>query len=351
MGAILAGVYYSEMELRITGVFNVLPTENADVRSSIEGIVERIYVTEGAAVKAGDVIARLSARDLLNSRGKTERESREVRGKLAMLEAGASPAEIEVGKAAVSRAEAQLNYVHTRLSRAKMLFEGGVLPRNTLDDIREQSIATESEVAEAKARLNAVLNNVRPEQIDATKAQIEQFEAELRYIDEQIRLLAVVSPATGIVATPGRQLKQMTGQFVRKGDPIAKVYDLQTVTAQMIISEREIADIRVGQSVVLMAGAYPDVSFHGKVTSIATSAQGNSSGGDQALSAANPAGAGAGTRANRTILVTTEIDNRSLALKPEMTGQAKILCGRKPLVDLMTRRLARTFKVEFWSWW
>jgi len=49
-------------------------------------------------------------------------------------------------------------------------------------------------------------------------------------------------------------------------------------------------------------------------------------------------------------LITTQIDNHSLLLKPEMTGQAKILCGRRRALDLVTRRLAHTIKVEFWSW-
>jgi hypothetical protein len=40
-----------------------------------------------------------------------------------------------------------------------------------------------------------------------------------------------------------------------------------------------------------------------------------------------------------------------LLLKPEMTGNAKVSCGSRRLVDLLTRRLARYIRVEFWSWW
>jgi hypothetical protein len=50
------------------------------------------------------------------------------------------------------------------------------------------------------------------------------------------------------------------------------------------------------------------------------------------------------------VLVTTLIDNRDLLLRPEMTGQAKIVCGKRSVMGLIARRLARTFKVEFWSW-
>jgi len=34
-----------------------------------------------------------------------------------------------------------------------------------------------------------------------------------------------------------------------------------------------------------------------------------------------------------------------------MPGKAKISCGERRLLDVLTRRMARTIKVEFWSWW
>src|SRR5207245_11754634 len=82
--------------------------------------------------------------------------------------------------------------------------------------------------------------------------------------------MRVVSPASGIVATPSRQLMEMKHQLVKKGDLIAKVYELKTITAEMAVSERDIADVKVGQRVVLKVRAYPEITFYGKVTSIAT---------------------------------------------------------------------------------
>jgi len=37
-------------------------------------------------------------------------------------------------------------------------------------------------------------------------------------------------------------------------------------------------------------------------------------------------------------------------LKPGMSGHAKILGGERRVIDIITRRLSRTIKVEFWSW-
>jgi hypothetical protein len=54
---------------------------------------------------------------------------------------------------------------------------------------------------------------------------------------------------------------------------------------------------------------------------------------------------------SRMVLVTTQLDNESLLLKPEMSGMAKIYCGERRALDLLTRRIVRYLRVEVWSWW
>ncbi len=51
------------------------------------------------------------------------------------------------------------------------------------------------------------------------------------------------------------------------------------------------------------------------------------------------------------ITVATELENPGLLLKPQMTGTAKIHCGERRAISLVTRRLVRYLRVEFWSWW
>lgn len=53
----------------------------------------------------------------------------------------------------------------------------------------------------------------------------------------------------------------------------------------------------------------------------------------------------------RTVRVTTQLDNRRGLLKPEMTGHAKIHGQEQRLIQIISRRLVRFVKVEFWSWW
>ena len=225
------------------------------------------------------------------------------------------------------------------------------------EDTHERAATAGNDLKEAKGKLKLLLRGSRPEEIVATKANIAWSETQRRFLEEQIQRTKVPSPITGIVATPSVQLNEMKHQLVKKGDLIAKVYDIKTITAEIVVSEQDIADVKVGGPVVLKARAHPDQTFRGMVTAIATVAQINSSSSSGSIFSSagqTPAGTATFSRANvnpKTVLVTTRIDNSALLLKPEMTGQAKILCGQKRIVDLMTRRLARTLKVEFWSWW
>src|SRR6266700_8021403 len=102
----------------------------------------------------------------------------------------------------------------------------------------------------------------------------------------------------------------MIGAYVRKGDLLAKVDEIERVSIEIPVLEKESADIAAGQPVMLKARAYPNHIFRGSVTAIAPVVTEDP---------ANP---------ERRILVMTELMNTDHLLKPLMTGMAKIDCGR-----------------------
>ena len=353
-GATSLALLYLHPELRIKGPFDVLPIHNADVRAGVEGLIEEICVDEGQTIHQGDLIARLFDRDARAELQKTQAAIEEAQAKLRLLVAGPRPEEIEQARIEVAKDAEAVKFATSRLGRDQTLYEEKLVSKQELEDSEANLAQRKSDLATAKSKLVVLVEGSRPEEIEAMKAAITSLETQRRYLEEQLRLMRVLSPASGIVATPARQLMEMKHQLVKKGDLIAKVYELKTITAEMVISERDIADVKVGEKVVLKARAYPEMTFYGKVTAIATAAQVSSSSTASAIAQAQGTAPATLTRsavAPKTVTITTEIDNSSLLLKPEMTGQAKIFCGERRLLDIMTRRLARTVKVEFWSWW
>ena len=177
-----------------------------------------------------------------------------------------------------------------------------------------------------------MLAGSRVEELEATEAEVNRLRAQQLFLEEQCRLGVVNSPIAGVVTTP--KLKEKLGQNIKKGELIALVHELATVTAEISIPEREIADVHLGQKIVLKARAYPQTSFSGVVSAIAP-----------AITKQDD------THPERTIRVSTRLQNPGMRLRAEMSGNAKIYCGDRRILSLLGRRVIRYLRVEFWSWW
>jgi len=380
-GIVLGLFFLGRMELKVAGQFRILPAENADLRAEIDGMIEEIYVDTGTVIRKGDPVARLSARDMAAELQKTDAEINEQRAKIELATQQLDTArtrqqyashsyeearrihagQLSKSSSSVEKAEERLKYAKMQLERTRTLFLNGLTSKKEIDEaaeqlaIREKELeearaekkmvlsdelaanrqalaVAEKELQEAKGRLKMLLAGSRPEETQETEPEISRLEVQQRYLNDQLRRVNLVSPISGVVTT--QRLKEKIGQHVSKGDLVAQVNELRTVKAEIAIPEKEVGDIEVGEPVVVKARAYPEKSFHGVVTAIAPTATKEDA-----------------DASGKAVLVTTQLDNEPPLLKPEMTGTAKIYCGKRSILHLVTRRFTRYVRVEFWSWW
>ncbi|HXF96266.1 MAG TPA: efflux RND transporter periplasmic adaptor subunit [Gemmatimonadales bacterium] len=330
-GAALVLLHLVRLPLRVSGEFEVLPAANADVRAQVEGIVEEVHVREGDPVAAGQPIARLSDRQALARLRMVEAEIGEKRARLALLRAGARREEIEVARLAVAKAEERLRFARAELQRVQALAAVEAASRTELDQAEERVAVQVKDRDEARARLQALAAGSRPQEIAALEQEILRSEADRQRLEGDLQRLVVVAPHAGVVVTP--RLHEKVGAFVRAGDLVAEVHAIETVRAEIAVPERDIGDVRVGQRGDLRLRAYPGRTFTGRVTAIAPAA-------DSGLALGG-----------RTVRVTIAIPNPDGVLKPQLTGYARIFGGERRALDLLTRRVRRFLRVEFWSWW
>ncbi len=327
-----AALYFIKTDFKISGEFRILPIHNAEVRAEVEGIVEEIVHDEGDLVSAGDLIARLSDRDYRAELEKIKAEIAEKDAKFKMLKSGARAEEIELARTTVTKGEERLKHSKSLLDMEKSLYEEKLSSKKDYETAAEIAALRSSELEESKGTLKLLLAGARPEEIEAIQAELTRLGAQQKYLQSQLERLRIVSPLAGVVTT--HRLKERLGNNLKKGELLAEVHQLQTVNAEIAVPEKEISEVQVGQPVVLKARAYLDQSFRGKVISISPVATVPTNGLPQ-----------------RSFLVVTELDNRTQALRPEMSGNAKISCGARRLYEIVFRRLIRFIRVEFWSWW
>jgi multidrug resistance efflux pump len=391
--ALLALLAAGRMELKVAGEFRVLPSSNADVRAGVVGLIEEVLVDEGDRVRAGDLLARISDRDLRAGLSQIEAEIDHKAAILRMLEMGPRPEEIELArkegakarterdhaarqlaegrriqvedlarqKAAVAKAEGELASSRKNLERVQALAGSGLIARQEVEDAAQRVAVRQNELAEEQAKLRMVQADdlagdrkdlavaekeveagaarlrilhagSRPEELEAQRADIAALESKRSHLEEQIRLTRVIAPHAGVIVTP--RLKEKVGSKVESGELIAEVHALEKLTAEIAVPEMEIGTVHPGQPVVLKSRAFPERALHGRVTAVAPAVQAEEGGWGRTF-----------------VRVKAEIEAPGAPLRSEMTGQAKILCGKRSIFDLLTRRLTRYLRVEFWSWW
>ncbi|HKG93071.1 MAG TPA: efflux RND transporter periplasmic adaptor subunit [Gemmatimonadaceae bacterium] len=330
LAALAALLALVRVELTASGELRILPLQHADLRAQIEGVVERVYVDEGARVAAGDTIALLAARDDEAQLRVVEARIGAQRSRLALLRAGPRGQEVDVARLAVLKADEHLRYAAPELDRQRALAAARVATRLELEQAQERVAVLTKEREEAQGRLELMLAGTRPESLAALGQEIASAEAERQRLAQRLAHAAVIASHGGVVATP--RLRERVGRYVKAGDSIAVVDAVDTVTAEIAVPEREIGDVRVGQPGVLRLRAYPERAFQGRVTAIAPAAE------------EHPA-------AGRVMRVRIALPNDSGLVKPEMSGYARIYCGKRPALDVLTRRFRRYLRVEFWSWW
>ncbi len=343
--AVAVLLFLVRMELTVPGEITALPLHNADIEAEIDGFVEEILVNEGDRVAPGDPVARLSNSDLLAELEKTEAEILE---KVAALEARLSRA-----RASAEKARARLEYAGKDLERIEALLGEGLVSPQEFERVEEEVAVRRGELEEVEAelgRLDPEPVSVDPDgahgrhavgRLDLARAELARLDSQRRHLAGQVERLTIVSPSAGVVTTPQSRLEEMVGRFVEKGDLIAEVHKLRAITAAITVSEKDVGVVRTGQEVVVRVRSYPHRTFQGRVVSIAAAAS------RPDPSSPLPSAA----QMEKSFLVTTEIDNDGLLLKPGMTGHAKIHCGRRRLIDLISRSIAGLLRVEFWSWW
>jgi multidrug resistance efflux pump len=166
----------------------------------------------------------------------------------------------------------------------------------------------------------------RPDLIEQKESEVTNLESIYDNLTAEIKKTDLVTDIGGIVLT--ERVEEKKGQHLERGDGLMEIADTSRVYAEMMVPEKELGDIHKGLRVVLTVNSFPADDFEGVVDSIA---------------------AKAGTvEGQQMIVVRAILSNGDGRLKPDFTGVAKIYCGQRRIIDLMTRRIRIWIKTEFW---
>ncbi|MBI3983475.1 MAG: HlyD family efflux transporter periplasmic adaptor subunit [Gemmatimonadetes bacterium] len=241
----------------------------ADLGFQTPGRIDTILVTEGQAVAAGARLATLDRAELDARRRSAIAQVASARARLTELEAGFRPEEVAQGRAGERAAGQRLANARAELERTRRLFDGGAVSRSVLDQATTAHDVAEAEHERARQQLDLLERGARTEQITAQRALLAQAEASVAQLDAALDGAAIEAPFAGVVTVRHRE----PGETVSAGAPVVTLMNPNDRWLRIYVRGDEVGRLALGRPASISADAYPDRTYTGEVTFIASEAE------------------------------------------------------------------------------
>lgn len=196
-------------------------------------------------------------------------------------------------------------------------------------DLRLEFLKWSSQKEQIDRRYRDALAVKNRSEVNIFKAQLDQAEAQLDLLKEQIARTRVTAPFEGVVVSG--DLSQRLGSPVSRGEILLTVALLNEYRVVLQVDERQIAELQVGQEGQLILKALPQKSLPfivERITPVSEPAEGR----------------------NR-FRVEAKLATGTALVRPGMEGSGKIMIDRRSLRWIWTHEMVEWFKLWIWYWW
>lgn len=172
------------------------------------------------------------------------------------------------------KADLQMAEISYRISKLKLeqsSFEADIDRKKIELDLEKAGISLEQARQEIENR-----RKVQREELSKLELKVQQAQTKLDQAQDTLKSLTITAPTLGIAIIKDSWmtgLKIQVNDQVYPGMPLIGLPDLSAMKAVVLVNEVDIARIEKGKAAVVKLDAFPETSFSGKVTEIATLAR------------------------------------------------------------------------------
>ncbi|HEY8251016.1 MAG TPA: HlyD family secretion protein [Burkholderiales bacterium] len=244
-------------------------TENAYVKAhmiavtaDVSGRVMEVGVRDNEPVAAGALLFRIDPVPFELAVVRAEAQMGVVRTELEGLRA-----EHRVALADATEAEERIGFLARQLERQSKLKERGMGLESSYDEARHNLEAARRRLESSRekaARVLAALGGDAKLPVEGHPSFLAARAARDAGRDELSRV-RVLAPAAGIVSN----MRLQPGERVERGVPVFSLIESRPVWIEANFKETQLTHMREGQEVTVVADAYPDAKWRGRVSTIA----------------------------------------------------------------------------------
>lgn len=238
-----------------------------ELGAEIAGVVARFLVNEGDTITQGEPLVEFEASAPEAALAQARAELAAAEAELAKAVAGNRPEEVAKANAERDVARARARKSANVQRRLESLRAEGAATADELDRARREAEGDRAELAAAEASARLSEAGSRKEDIALAKANVEAARAKMLGAEATLEQRIVRSPIDGavlsIVARPGQAFSP------QRSDPLLIVGDTSVLRVRMEVDERDIGKVKVGDRAFVMADAFGDARYPGRVVEVA----------------------------------------------------------------------------------
>lgn len=227
-----------------------LKVEEVNLNTKIAGNIEQVLVSEGDAVKAGDVLMTIDSSNL---------EAKKIQAEGALKAAQAVEAKAANGARSqeIAQAKAAYDYAQKTYDRVKELYDQGAVSGDTYDQTYAQYTA-------AKETYDMATAGARSEDKLAAAGQVKQAQGALAEVNSYLDDCIIKAPTDGTVTAVNVE----AGELVSTGMPLATMSGTERPWVEVNVKETDLSQVQKGAQVTVTLPAYPGEQFTGTVSKI-----------------------------------------------------------------------------------
>ncbi|WWG64562.1 HlyD family efflux transporter periplasmic adaptor subunit [Pseudomonas poae] len=257
-------------------VGKIEPDTTVTLTAPFDGNVQANLVEQGQRVEAGQVLLRMDPatlevqlRDALSAQLKARRSVQDMQD-------WDSSANVSRARRSLRTAEMTADATRRRLGESEDLFKRGIIPRNELDDLKQQARQQQLDLAAARAELQQAQDQGRGEYRQIADMELTNATVKYEALQQLLAGKEVKAPFSGIVVpAPGNTPAQaggntnapvQSGSKVSQGQVLFGLANIERLKIVAKVSELDINQLHQGQAVEVLGDGFDGERLSGTVS-------------------------------------------------------------------------------------
>ena len=257
-------------------VGKIEPDTTITLTAPFDGNVQANLVEQGQRVEAGQVLLRMDPatlevqlRDALSAQLKARRTVQE------MQDWDSGPA-VSRARRSLRTAEMSAGNTQRKLTESEHLFQRGIIPRNELDDLKQQTQQQQLDLASARGELQQAIDQGQGEYRQIAEMELTNATVKYDALRQLLEGREVKAPFSGIVVpAPGGNTPQagansnapvQAGSKVSQGQVLFGLANIERLKIVTKVSELDINQLHQGQAVEVLGDGFDGERLSGSVS-------------------------------------------------------------------------------------